>query len=299
MKWKQAILDYNHYLNIERGLSENTIDNYIRDVKKFVAFLEKKEVYSSPIQITEEFIQEFVYDISKKISPRSQARIISGLRSFFEYLIFENYRESNPTDLIEAPKTGRKLPDTLSEEEINSLITAIDLSKTEGERNRAMLETMYSCGLRVSELIHLKISDLFFDEGFIKIIGKGNKERFVPIHFRAQKYIILYMNEIRVHLLVVKGFEDTLFLNRRGKSLSRQMVFMILKELAIKINLQKKISPHTFRHSFATHLLKNGADLRAIQQMLGHESITTTEVYVHLDTSFLKKVVEKYHPRRT
>ena len=299
MKWKQAILDYNHYLNIERGLSENTIDNYIRDVKKFVAFLEKKEVSNSPIQITEEFIQEFVYDISKKISPRSQARIISGLRSFFEYLIFENYRESNPTDLIEAPKTGRKLPDTLSEEEINSLITAIDLSKTEGERNRAMLETMYSCGLRVSELIHLKISDLFFEEGFIKIIGKGNKERFVPIHFRAQKYIILYMNEIRVHLLVVKGFEDTLFLNRRGKSLSRQMVFMILKELAIKINLQKKISPHTFRHSFATHLLKNGADLRAIQQMLGHESITTTEVYVHLDTSFLKKVVEKYHPRRS
>ena len=299
MKWKQAILDYNHYLNIERGLSENTIDNYIRDVKKFVAFLEKKEVSSLPIQITEEFIQEFVYDISKKISPRSQARIISGLRSFFEYLIFENYRESNPTDLIEAPKTGRKLPDTLSEEEINSLITAIDLSKAEGERNRAMLETMYSCGLRVSELIHLKISDLFFEEGFIKIIGKGNKERFVPIHFRAQKYIILYMNEIRVHLLVVKGFEDTLFLNRRGKSLSRQMVFMILKELAIKINLQKKISPHTFRHSFATHLLKNGADLRAIQQMLGHESITTTEVYVHLDTSFLKKVVEKYHPRRS
>ena len=299
MKWKQAILDYNHYLNIERGLSENTIDNYIRDVKKFVAFLEKKEVSISPIQITEEFIQEFVYDISKKTSPRSQARIISGLRSFFEYLIFENYRESNPTDLIEAPKTGRKLPDTLSEEEINSLITAIDLSKNEGERNRAMLETMYSCGLRVSELIHLKISDLFFDEGFIKIIGKGNKERFVPIHVRAQKYIILYMNEIRTHLSIVKGFEDTLFLNRRGKSLSRQMVFMFLKELAIKINLQKKISPHTFRHSFATHLLKNGADLRAIQQMLGHESITTTEVYVHLDTSFLKKVVEKYHPRRS
>jgi integrase/recombinase XerD len=299
VKWKQAILDYNHYLNIERGLSENTIDNYLRDIKKFVMFLEKNGISSSPINITEEFIQEFVYEIAKKISPRSQARIISGLRSFFEYLIFENYRESNPTDLIEAPKTGRKLPETLSEEEINSLITAIDLSKAEGERNRAMLETMYSCGLRVSELIHLKISDLFFDEGFIKIIGKGNKERFVPIHVRAQKYIILYMNEIRTHLSIVKGFEDTLFLNRRGKSLSRQMVFMFLKELAIKINLQKKISPHTFRHSFATHLLKNGADLRAIQQMLGHESITTTEVYVHLDTSFLKKVVEKYHPRRS
>ena len=221
------------------------------------------------------------------------------MRSFFDYLIFENYRESNPTDLIETPKIGVKLPDTLSEQEINSLISAIDLSKAEGERNRAMLETMYSCGLRVSELIHLKISDLFFEEGFIKIVGKGNKERFVPIHSSAQNYIMLYMNEIRSHLSIKKGFEDTLFLNRRGKSLSRQMIFMILKALAIKINLNKKISPHTFRHSFATHLLKNGADLRAIQQMLGHESITTTEVYVHLDTSYLKEVIEKYHPINT
>ena len=202
-------------------------------------------------------------------------------------------------DLIETPKIGVKLPDTLSEHEINSLISAIDLSKAEGERNRAMLETMYSCGLRVSELIHLKISDLFFEEGFIKIVGKGNKERFVPIHSSAQNYIMLYMNEIRSHLSIKKGFEDTLFLNRRGKSLSRQMIFMILKALAIKINLNKKISPHTFRHSFATHLLKNGADLRAIQQMLGHESITTTEVYVHLDTSYLKEVIEKYHPINT
>ena len=218
------------------------------------------------------------------------------MRSFFDYLIFENYRESNPTDLIETPKIGVKLPDTLSEQEINSLISAIDLSKAEGERNRAMLETMYSCGLRVSELIDLKISDLFFEEGFIKIVGKGNKERFVPIHSSAQNYIMLYINEIRTQLTIKKGFEDTLFLNRRGKSLSRQMIFMILKALAIKINLNKKISPHTFRHSFATHLLKNGADLRAIQQMLGHESITTTEVYVHLDTSYLKKIVEKYHP---
>ena len=221
------------------------------------------------------------------------------MRSYFDYLIFENYRESNPTDLIETPKIGVKLPDTLSEQEINSLISAIDLSKAEGERNRAMLETMYSCGLRVSELIHLKISDLFFEEGFIKIVGKGNKERFVPIHSSAQNYIMLYMNEIRSHLSIKKGFEDTLFLNRRGKSLSRQMIFMILKALAIKINLNKKISPHTFRHSFATHLLKNGADLRAIQQMLGHESITTTEVYVHLDTSYLKEVIEKYHPINT
>jgi integrase/recombinase XerD len=296
MKWNDSIIDYSHFLKIERGLSFHTIQNYLRDVKKLISFLEKEYKHSSPIEINEEVIQKFVYEIAKEISPRSQARIISGLRSYFDYLIFENYRESNPTDLIEAPKIGVKLPDTLSEQEINSLISAIDLSKGEGERNRAMLETMYSCGLRVSELIHLKISDLFFDEGFIKIVGKGNKERFVPIHFRAQKYIIMYINEIRTFLSIKKGFEDTLFLNRRGKSLSRQMIFMILKDLAIKINLNKKISPHTFRHSFATHLLKNGADLRAIQQMLGHESITTTEVYVHLDTSYLKKIVEKYHP---
>jgi len=296
MNWSESILDYSHYLKIERGLSSHTIQNYIRDVKKLVYFLDEEKISSSPIGINEELIQKFIYIIAKEISPRSQARIISGLRSYFDYLIFENYRASNPTDLIETPKIGVKLPDTLSEQEINSLISAIDLSKAEGERNRAMLETMYSCGLRVSELIHLKISDLFFDEGFIKIVGKGNKERFVPIHFRAQKYIIMYINEIRTFLSIKKGFEDTLFLNRRGKSLSRQMIFMILKDLAIKINLNKKISPHTFRHSFATHLLKNGADLRAIQQMLGHESITTTEVYVHLDTSYLKKIVEKYHP---
>ena len=296
MNWNESILDYSHYLKIERGLSSHTIQNYIRDVKKLISFIDKKKITCTPIEINEDLIQQFIYEIAKEISPRSQARIISGLRSFFDYLIFENYRASNPTDLIETPKIGVKLPDTLSEQEINSLISAIDLSKAEGERNRAMLETMYSCGLRVSELIHLKISDLFFEEGFIKIVGKGNKERFVPIHYSAQKYIVLYMNEIRSHLSIKKGFQDTLFLNRRGKSLSRQMIFMILKALAIKINLNKKISPHTFRHSFATHLLKNGADLRAIQQMLGHESITTTEVYVHLDTSYLKKIVEKYHP---
>ncbi len=296
MNWNESILDYSHYLKIERGLSSHTIQNYIRDVKKLISFIDKKKITSTPIEIKEDLIQQFIYEIAKEISPRSQARIISGLRSYFDYLIFENYRASNPTDLIETPKIGVKLPDTLSEQEINSLISAIDLSKAEGERNRAMLETMYSCGLRVSELIDLKISDLFFDEGFIKIVGKGNKERFVPIHSSAQNYIMLYMNEIRSHLSIKKGFQDTLFLNRRGKSLSRQMIFMILKALAIKINLNKKISPHTFRHSFATHLLKNGADLRAIQQMLGHESITTTEVYVHLDTSYLKKIVEKYHP---
>lgn len=296
MKWNESISDYTHFLKIERGLSLHTIQSYIRDIKKLVIFLDKKKIICSPIEINEDLIQEFIYEIAKEISPRSQARIISGLRSYFDYLIFENYRATNPTDLIETPKIGIKLPDTMSKEEIDSLISAVDLSKGDGERNRAMLETMYGCGLRVSELIDLKISDLFFDEGFIKIVGKGNKERFVPIHLSAQNYIVLYMNEIRSHLPIKKGYEDTLFLNRRGKSLSRQMIFMIIKDLAIKINLNKKISPHTLRHSFATHLLKNGADLRAIQQMLGHESITTTEVYVHLDTSYLKEIVEKYHP---
>lgn len=296
MKWNESISDYTHFLKIERGLSSHTIQSYVRDIKKLVTFLDKKQIICSPIEINEDLIQEFVYEIAKEISPRSQARIISGLRSYFDYLIFENYRATNPTDLIETPKIGIKLPDTLSKEEIDSLISAVDLSKGDGERNRAMLETMYGCGLRVSELIDLKISDLFFDEGFIKIVGKGNKERFVPIHLSAQNYIVLYMNEIRSHLPIKKGYEDTLFLNRRGKSLSRQMIFMIIKDLAIKIDLNKKISPHTLRHSFATHLLKNGADLRAIQQMLGHESITTTEVYVHLDTNYLKEIVEKYHP---
>ena len=296
MKWNESISDYTHFLKIERGLSSHTIQSYIRDIKKLVTFLDKKQIICSPIEINEDLIQEFIYEIAKEISPRSQARIISGLRSYFDYLIFENYRATNPTDLIETPKIGIKLPDTLSKQEIDSLISAVDLSKGDGERNRAMLETMYGCGLRVSELIDLKISDLFFDEGFIKIVGKGNKERFVPIHLSAQNYIVLYMNEIRSHLPIKKGYEDTLFLNRRGKSLSRQMIFMVIKDLAIKINLNKKISPHTLRHSFATHLLKNGADLRAIQQMLGHESITTTEVYVHLDTSYLKEIVEKYHP---
>jgi len=257
MKWNESISDYTHFLKIERGLSSHTIQSYIRDIKKLVTFLDKKQIICSPIEINEDLIQEFIYEIAKEISPRSQARIISGLRSYFDYLIFENYRATNPTDLIETPKIGIKLPDTLSKEEIDSLISAVDLSKGDGERNRAMLETMYGCGLRVSELIDLKISDLFFDEGFIKIVGKGNKERFVPIHLSAQNYIVLYMNEIRSHLPIKKGYEDTLFLNRRGKSLSRQMIFMIIKDLAIKINLKKKISPHTLRHSFATHLLKN------------------------------------------
>jgi len=297
MKWNHAIKDYQSYLKIERGLSENTIENYTRDIKKLNKFLTENEVTVSPAKITQDTVQKFVYETAKKVNPRSQARIISGLRSFFDYLVFENYRKANPTDLIETPKIGRKLPDTLSENEINELISAIDLSKPHGERNRTILETMYSCGLRVSEVITLRISDLFFEEGFIRVLGKGNKERFVPIHLQAQKYILFYLKDIRSLIDVDTAYKDTLFLNRRGKGLSRQMIFIVLKDLSIRINLKKKISPHTLRHSFATHLLKRGADLRVIQQMLGHESITTTEVYVHLDNSYLKEVVERFHPR--
>lgn len=298
MKWENALNDYQLYLKIERGLSKNSIDNYVLDVQKLIKFLEINEIDLSPIIIKSETIQKFIYDTAKMVNARSQSRLISGLRSFFNYLVFEDYRQDNPLELIESPKIGRKLPDTLSEEEIDSIIKAIDLSKPEGERNRAMLETLYGCGLRVSELINLKISDLFFDEGFIKVTGKGDKQRFVPIIDITQKYITIYRKDIRVHLNIQPGHEDTLFLNRRGKQLTRAMIFTIIKQLAKKIELNKNISPHTFRHSFATHLLQNNADLRSIQLMLGHESITTTEIYVHLDKSHLTKVVEKYHPRK-
>lgn len=298
MKWKNAINDYQHYLRLERGLSANSILNYRLDIEKLVKFLDEEKISSDPLSISEEEIQEFIYQTAKKVNARSQSRIISGLRSFFNYLIFEDYRETNPLDLIETPKTGRKLPDTISTEEIDALIAAIDLSKPEGERNRAMLETLYGCGLRVTEVITLKLSDLFFKEGFIKVTGKGDKQRFVPISEETQKYIDLYKNHVRLHLSVHKEFEDTLFLNRRGKQLTRAMVFTIVKNLAAEAGIKKKVSPHTFRHSFATHLLENGADLRAIQQMLGHESITTTEIYMHVDRSHLKEVMEKFHPRR-
>ncbi len=298
MKWQQAIKDYQLYLKIERGLSQNSIDSYTRDIKKLVLFLENTSQTVSPIHIENTTIQQFIYEASKSINARSQARLISGLRSFFDYLIFEDYRTSNPTDLIESPKIGRKLPDTLAIADIDKIIAAIDLSNPQGERNRTILETLYSCGLRVTELITLQISDLFFDEGFIRVIGKGDKQRFVPINHQTQKYINFYINDIRSHINVQKGYEDTVFLNRRGKQLTRNMIFMIVKDLAIKSGIDKKISPHTFRHSFATHLLENGADLRAIQQMLGHESITTTEIYMHLDKTHLQKVMEQFHPRK-
>lgn len=298
MNWLGYIKSYQSYLRIERGLSKNTIDNYTFDIERLCQFLEQYQLTVSPVAISEEQLQQFIYFISKEVNARSQARIISGLKSFFAYLIFEDYRNDNPLELIEAPRIGRKLPDTLSLTEIDTLIAAVDLSTPEGERNRAILETLYGCGLRVSELVSLKISDLFFDEGFIKVTGKGNKQRFVPVGEFTIKCIATYKDAVRSHQSVTKGHEDTLFLNRRGKQLTRAMIFTIIKTLAANIKLQKKISPHTLRHSFATHLLENGADLRSIQLMLGHESITTTEIYVHLDRKHLTQVLNNFHPRK-
>ena len=298
MKWSQAINHYQNYLKIERGLSVNSISNYSFDINKLVKWLTGNDIEISPIKIEQETLQDFIYSIAKEVNPRSQSRIISGLKGFFNYLVFEEYRTTNPLDLIESPKIGRKLPDTLSLEEIDLIISEIDLSKLQGERNRAIIEVLYGCGLRVSELINLKISDLFFEEGFIKVTGKGNKQRFVPIGSIAIKYIEIYRKEVRIHQEVNPTALDTLFLNRRGNGLTRAMIFHIVKELTEKAGIHKKISPHTFRHSFATHLLENGADLRAIQQMLGHESITTTEIYTHIDKSHLTQVINEFHPRK-
>ncbi|MDC1469737.1 tyrosine recombinase XerD [Flavobacteriaceae bacterium] len=297
MKWNEALKDFSLYLKIERGMSMHTVNNYNLDVQKLIVFLETHAIKLSPLKIESETVQQFIYELAKTVNPRTQSRVISGLRSFFDYLIFENLRNTNPLERIEAPKIGRKLPDSLSVNDIDRIVAAIDLSNLQGERNRAIIETLYSCGLRVSELTELKISDLFFEEGFIKVTGKGDKQRFVPIGPLTQKYINLYKDHVRVQMKIEPSFNDTLFLNRRGKQLSRAMIFTIVKSLAVKAEIQKKISPHTFRHSFATHLLENGADLRAIQLMLGHESITTTEIYMHVDKSHLKDVMFKFHPR--
>ena len=297
MKWQEAIQDFTYYLKIERGLAENTVQNYKLDILKLANYISEYNSTLTPELVDEEILQGFIYSISKVINERSQARLISGLKSFFDYLIFENYRKTNPLELIESPRLGRRLPDTLSTEEIDQLVDAIDLSHPQGHRNKAIIETLYGCGLRVSELVELKISDLFFEEGFIKVIGKGNKERLVPINRYTQKFISIYKEEFRILINQKSEFKDILFLNRRGAQLTRAMIFTIVKQLAKKTNLQKNISPHTFRHSFATHLLENGANLRVIQQMLGHESITTTEIYMHLDKTHLKSVLENYHPR--
>ncbi len=296
MSWESSILGFKSYLQVERSLSVNSVDAYIRDVKKLANFSKSKEI--NELDISKSDLSDFVSTISKEgISARSQSRIISGIKAFYKYLIMEDYITADPTQLLESPKIGMKLPDTLSIEEIDKLIAAIDLSTEQGERNRAMLEILYSCGLRVTELITLKLSNVSFVEGFIKVIGKGDKERLAPIGKTALKYLNIYISEVRNHQNIQKGYEDIIFLNRRGKQLTRVMIFTIIKQLAEKIGLKKKISPHTFRHSFATHLIQGGADLRAVQEMLGHESITTTEIYTHLDKEYLREAIIQFHPR--
>ena len=277
-------------------MAMNTITSYLFDIYKFLGFLKDIKGSDSFINVQEADVREFIYSISEFIAPSTQSRIISGLKGFYDFLVLEKYINQNPVLFIDVPKQGRKIPDVLALEEIDAMIDVIDLSLPEGTRNKAIIETMYGCGLRVSELVDLKISDLFFEEGFIRVSGKGSKQRFVPISSVTIKWINIYMNEIRVHLKISSEHEDILFLNRRGKQLTRAMIFTIVKQLAVFAGIRKKVSPHTFRHSFATHLLENGADLRSIQAMLGHESITTTEIYMHVDKTKLKEVIDLHHP---
>jgi|TARA_B110000967_G_scaffold86292_1_gene88849 integrase/recombinase XerD len=297
VNWKKAIADYRMYLKIERGLSESSIESYTIDVLGFEQFLIYENITKNPIDCDLSSVQTFIYETAKSLSPNTQARRLSGLRSFFDYMIFESYRASNPTDLIEAPKLGRKLPDVLGLNEIDLLLEQINLAHPQGYRNRAMLEMLYGSGIRVSELVNLSLSNLFFEENLIRVTGKGNKQRLVPMGKLTKKFIILYINEIRLQQKINSVYQDIVFLNRNGKILTRQMIFTIIKQLALKANIEKKIGPHTFRHSFATHLLENGADLRTIQILMGHENITTTEVYTHLDTKHLRNVIERFHPR--
>jgi len=298
LSWNIYIKGFKSFLSLEKSLSKNSIEAYLHDVEKLVQFLEHKKLSLSPKDIELKNLQDFLKWINELgMSATTQARVVSGIKAFYKYLLLENILNVDPTALLEAPKLGRKLPDTLNIEDINSIIDAIDLSSPEGQRNKAMLETLYSCGLRVSELVNLKISNLFFNDGFVKVIGKGDKERLVPIGSVAIKQITIYQNEVRCHITIKKEHEDVLFLNRRGAKLSRVMVFIIIKRLAEKTGLKKHISPHTFRHSFATHLIEGGADLRAVQEMLGHESITTTEIYTHLDREYLREAIIRFHPR--
>jgi len=297
--WNIQKRGFKGFLAIEKSLSKNSIEAYLADIEKLTQYLEiENKVHFTPIQVKYEDLQHFLAKIYEMgLSARSQARIISGIKAFYNYLIIENLSEVNPAELLESPKIGRKIPDTLSIEEINTLINAIDLSSSTGERNKAILETLYGCGLRVSELVNLKISNVYFDEEFIKVTGKGDKERLVPISSSALKHIKIYLEQVRVHNKITKGFEDFIFLNRSGKSLTRVMIFTIVKQLVEKSGIQKTISPHTFRHSFATHLVNAGANLRVVQDMLGHVSITTTEIYMHLDRSYLHQEIKKFHPR--
>ncbi len=298
MSWKADIAGFRSYLQLEKSLCANSVKAYEHDVLKLVQYLEYSGLALSASEIKTEHLRGFITWVSQLgMSAKSQARILSGLRAFYNYLLMENVVNHDPTELIDGPKTARELPDTLDVEEITKMLENIDRSTPEGERNRAMLEVLYSCGLRVSELVELRISRIHHDESFISVIGKGNKERLVPIGGVALTHIRLYLDNIRPHIEVKKGEEDILFLNRRGKRLSRVMIFMIIKNLALASGIKKTISPHTFRHSFATHLVEGGADLRAVQEMLGHVSITTTEIYTHIDRRYLKEQVLKFHPR--
>ena len=295
--WHKVNTDYQNYLRLQRGLSQNTVVSYGLDIEKLIGYLEKYNITEPPDTIQVDTLRQFVYEVSKELNARSQARLISALKSFFKFMISEKGREDFPMSLIDSPKIGVKLPDTLSLKEIDAMLASIDLSTDEGHRNKAIIETLYGCGLRVSELVSLRLSDLFFEEDFIRVMGKGSKQRLVPIESYTQKQINNYINNQRKQLKIAKGHEDYVFLNRRGKQLTRAMIFTIVRQVAENIGLQKTISPHTFRHSFATHLLENGANLRAIQMMLGHENITTTEIYVHVEKSYLREALVKYHPR--
>ena len=295
--WQPYKKGFKAYLQLEKSLSNNSIEAYLADIEKLTTFLQSTGREKPPAAVDLTDLQAFVKWIAELgMTQTSQARIISGIKAFYKYCLLEDITTKDPTTLLEAPKLKRQLPDTLTFGEIESIIAQIDQSTPEGGRNKAILETMYSCGLRVSEVVNLKISQLFLDVGFIRVIGKGNKERLVPVGSVATRYIQLYKNNIRVHQPILKGEEDILFLNRRGKRLSRVMIFLIIKDLVKKAGINKTISPHTFRHSFATHLVEGGADLRAVQEMLGHESITTTEIYTHLDREYLRKTLHQYHP---
>ena len=298
MNWESSIIQFRNYLKLERSLSDNSITAYEADIRKFVTYLEIKKVNVSPINTSLQNLKDFLEWINELgLNARSQARIISGLKAFFKYLLLEDIIDNDPSSLLESPKLGRKLPEVLSIEEIDHIVSAIDLSQPEGQRNKAIIETLYSCGLRVSELINLKISDLYFDEGFVRVVGKGDKERLVPIGQKAIKEIRYYFQDRNLQSNIDKASENIVFLNRRGKQLTRVMIFTIIKRLAEKAEIKKNISPHTFRHSFATHLIDGGADLRAVQEMLGHESIITTEIYTHLDREYLRDAIIQFHPR--
>lgn len=298
MDWSAYIAGYKAFLKIEKSLSPNSVEAYLNDLEKLIVYLNKSGLNPSPELVGYAQLTEFLVWIGEQgMSPRSQARIVSGIKSFFRYLIIDEAIKTDPSELLEAPRPGRRLPQVLHVDEIDRIIASIDLSRSDGHRNKAIIETLYSCGLRVSELVDLRLTNLFFKEGFIKVTGKGNKERLIPISEKAVREIETYLSEVRIHMSPVKGAENIVFLNRRGNKLTRVMIFTLVKQLAVKTGIRKEISPHTFRHSFATHLVEGGADLRAVQEMLGHESILTTEIYTHLNREYLRDAIIRFHPR--